>query len=125
MIYDNPHALAICHYKRDKALCHRDGVKDAPSLDHCVPGCGNIARTDAQAAQLRERAATLETQAQHVPSPSATGSAPRRRSSASRPTSTTEHASPQAGPKDDRRARRARPDRRRDGPHPRRRPRAL
>jgi hypothetical protein len=21
MIYDNPHALVICHYKRDKALC--------------------------------------------------------------------------------------------------------
>ena len=26
-----------------RALCHRDGVKDTPSLDHCVPGCGNIA----------------------------------------------------------------------------------
>jgi hypothetical protein len=69
MIYDNPHALVICHYKRDKALCHRNGVKDTPSLDHCVPGCGNIARTDAQAAQLRERAAALETQARHVPQP--------------------------------------------------------
>ncbi len=69
MIYDNPHALVICHYKRDKALCHRDGVKDTPSLDHCVPGCGNTARTDAQAAQLRSRAAALETQAAHVPQP--------------------------------------------------------
>ena len=69
MIYDNPHALVICHYKRDKALCHRDAVKDTPSLDHCVPGCGNIARTDAQAAQLRERADALETRAQHVPQP--------------------------------------------------------
>jgi integrase len=69
MIYDNPHALVICHYKRDKALCHGDGVKDTPSLDHCVPGCGNIARTDAQAAQLRERADALETQAAHVPQP--------------------------------------------------------
>ena len=56
MIYDNPHALVLCHYKRDKALCHRDGVRDTPSLDRCVPGCGNIARTDQQAAQLRERA---------------------------------------------------------------------
>ena len=56
MIYDNPHALVLCHYKRDKALCHRDGVRDPPSLDRCVPGCGNIARTDQQAAQLRERA---------------------------------------------------------------------
>jgi hypothetical protein len=69
MIYDNPRALVICHYKRDKALCHRDGVRDTPSLDHCVPGCGNISRTDAQAAQLRERAAALETQAVHVPQP--------------------------------------------------------
>jgi hypothetical protein len=69
MIYDNPHALVICHYKRDKALCHRDGAQDTPSLDHCVPGCGNIARTDAQAARLRERALALENQAAHVPQP--------------------------------------------------------
>ncbi len=69
MIYDNPHALVLCHYKRDRALCHRDGVKDTPSLDHCVPGCGNIARTDQQATQLRERALALESQAAHVPQP--------------------------------------------------------
>jgi hypothetical protein len=29
-IYDNPHALVLCHYKRDKALCHRDGARDTP-----------------------------------------------------------------------------------------------
>jgi hypothetical protein len=69
MIYDNPHALVLCHYKRDKALCHRDGVKDTPSLDRCVPGCGNIARTDEQAAKLRERANALEIRANHVPEP--------------------------------------------------------
>ena len=69
MIYDNPHALLLCHYKRDKALCHRDEVRDTPSLDRCVPGCGNIARTDQQAAQLRERAAVLERRAAHVPEP--------------------------------------------------------
>jgi len=69
MIYDNPHALVLCHYKRDKALCHRDGVRDTPSLDRCVPGCGNIALTDQQAAQLRERALALESQAVHVPQP--------------------------------------------------------
>ena len=69
MIYDNPHAFVLCHYKRDRALCHRDGAKDTPSLDRCVPGCGNIARTDAQAAQLREHAAALEIQAGHVPQP--------------------------------------------------------
>jgi hypothetical protein len=69
LIYDNPHALVLCHYKRDRALCHRDGIKDTPSLDRCVPGCGNIARTDQQAAQLRDRALALESQAAHVPQP--------------------------------------------------------
>jgi len=69
MIYDNPHALVLCHYKRDKALCHRDGARDTPSLDRCVPVCGNVARTDQQAAQLRERALILEGQAEHVPQP--------------------------------------------------------
>jgi integrase len=69
MIYDNPNALILCHYKPDRALCHRDGIKDTPSLDRCVPGCGNIARTDQQAAQLRDRAAALENQAAHVPQP--------------------------------------------------------
>jgi integrase len=69
MIYDNPHALVLCHYKPDRALCHRDGVKNTPSLDHCVPGCGNIARTDQQAAQLRDRALVLENQAAYVPQP--------------------------------------------------------
>ena len=69
MIYDNPHALVLCHYKREKALCHRDEVRDTPSLDRCVPGCGNIARTDQQAAQLRERAAVMERRAAHVPEP--------------------------------------------------------
>jgi hypothetical protein len=69
MVYDNPHALLLCHYKRDRALCHRDGARDTPSLDHCVPGCGNIARTGQQAGQLRERAAALEAQAPHVPQP--------------------------------------------------------
>ena len=69
MLYDNPHALVLCHYKRAQALCHRDTVKDTPSLDHCVPGCGNIARTDQQAAQLRDRALILDNRAAHVPQP--------------------------------------------------------
>jgi hypothetical protein len=67
MIYDNPHALLLCHYKRATALCHRDGVKDTPSLDHCVPGCGNMIRTDQHALQLRERATALDTRAARVP----------------------------------------------------------
>jgi hypothetical protein len=69
MIYDNPHALVLCHYKRDRALCNRDGIKDTPSLDRCVPGCGNIARTDEQAAKLRARALAFENRAAYVPQP--------------------------------------------------------
>jgi hypothetical protein len=37
MIYDNPHALVLCHYKRDKALCHRDGVRDTPASTGASP----------------------------------------------------------------------------------------
>ena len=69
MLYDNPESLLLCHYKRAQALCHRDGVKDTPSLDHCVPGCGNIVRTDQHATELRQRADHLEMQATHTPGP--------------------------------------------------------
>ncbi|MGH3889414.1 MAG: hypothetical protein ACRDSZ_23115 [Pseudonocardiaceae bacterium] len=69
MIYDNPQALLLCHYKRDQALCHRDGAKDTPSLDHCVPRCGNIVRTDQHASQLRDRADVLDKRAAHAPYP--------------------------------------------------------
>ncbi|MGP3921052.1 hypothetical protein, partial [Nonomuraea sp. 10N515B] len=67
MIYDNPQAFVLCHYKRAQALCHRDGVKDTPSLDHCVPGCGNIVRTDRHATGLRDRADVLDKHAAHAP----------------------------------------------------------
>ncbi|MEW2522326.1 integrase [Actinacidiphila alni] len=69
MIFDNPQAFVLCHYKRAQALCHRDGVKDTPSLDHCVAGCGNIVRTDRHAVQLRDRAEILDTRAAAVPQP--------------------------------------------------------
>lgn len=69
MLYDNPHSLLLCHYKRAQALCHRDGAKDTPRLDHCVPGCGNTVRTDDHAIQLRQRADQLDRQADHVPGP--------------------------------------------------------
>jgi len=69
MIYDNPHAFLLCHYKREQALCHRDGIKDTPSLDHCVPGCGNIVRTDQHATQLRDRADLLDQRARQMPHP--------------------------------------------------------
>jgi integrase len=63
MIYDNPQAFVLCHYKRAQALCHRDGIRDTPALDRCVPGCGNIIRTDEHAVQLRERAGLLDKRA--------------------------------------------------------------
>ncbi|MGI5380520.1 hypothetical protein ACQEV2_41150 [Streptomyces sp. CA-251387] len=67
-VYDNPHTLLMCVYKRDKALCHC-GLKNTPSLDQCVPACANIARTDQHAAGLRRRATALDQQAGHVPGP--------------------------------------------------------
>jgi hypothetical protein len=67
-LFDNPHALLICRYKRDRALCERD-VTTAPSLDRCVRGCGNIVRTDEHADQLRVRADVLDLRAAHLPQP--------------------------------------------------------
>ncbi|MFG2481030.1 hypothetical protein [Streptomyces fagopyri] len=69
MIHDNPQALLLCHYRREQALCHRDGIKETPSLDHCVPGCGNIVRTDQHASRLRDRANLLDKRAVHTPQP--------------------------------------------------------
>lgn len=69
VLYDNPQALLLCHYKRERALCHRDGAKDTPSLDRCIPTCGNAIRTDQHATALRRRADTLDDQAAHTPGP--------------------------------------------------------
>jgi hypothetical protein len=69
LIYDNPDAFVLCHYKRRQALCHREGTSDTPSLSHCVPGCGNIVRTDRHAEQLRERADLLDKHAALAPQP--------------------------------------------------------
>jgi hypothetical protein len=69
LIFENPQAFLLCRYKRENALCHRDGVKDAPSLDRCDPRCANICRTDTHAADLRERADALHRQAAHAPGP--------------------------------------------------------
>ncbi|WP_326615312.1 integrase (plasmid) [Streptomyces scopuliridis] len=69
VLYDNPHALLICLYKRDRALCAKDAQHDAPSLDQCVPGCGNTVRTDQHAHRLRTRADELDHKAAHVPGP--------------------------------------------------------
>ncbi|ARX87465.1 MULTISPECIES: hypothetical protein [Streptomyces] len=69
LLDDNPHAFLLCHYKREQALCRRDGVRETPRLDQCVPGCGNIVRTDHHAVGLRDRAALLDHQSTHTPQP--------------------------------------------------------
>jgi integrase len=70
-VHDNPHTYLMCVYNRDKALCHRLGARDTPTLDRCVSTCANIARTDHQADQLSAQAETLEKQAaaELVPEP--------------------------------------------------------
>ncbi|MEV5921917.1 integrase [Streptomyces pseudogriseolus] len=62
-VYDNPRAFLMCVYNRDRALCHRLDITDAPRLDRCQPSCANIARTDQHADQLRQHAQALEKQA--------------------------------------------------------------
>ena len=55
MIYDNPQAFLLCHYKRSQALCHRDGVKDTRAA-HAPQPVGD--RLRASAARLRLLAGT-------------------------------------------------------------------
>ncbi|MFJ8677634.1 hypothetical protein [Streptomyces sp. NPDC093589] len=70
-VYDNPHSFLMCVYNRDRAVCHRLDITDAPSLDRCQPSCANIARTDRHADELAHHAQTLEKQAasKAVPGP--------------------------------------------------------
>lgn len=69
ILYDNPHALLLCRYKRDLALCERPAGSVTPALDRCVTGCANTVRTDHHAQQLRDRADSLAGQALHHPRP--------------------------------------------------------
>ena len=62
-VYDNPRSFLMCVYNRDRALCHRPDVTDAPRLDRCQPSCANVARTDHHADQLLQHAQVLEKQA--------------------------------------------------------------
>jgi hypothetical protein len=71
MLYENPNAFLICRFRREQALCHRDGTSDAPRLDRCRPECGNVMRTDRHAKQLHERADLLEFRAATRPARSA------------------------------------------------------
>lgn len=71
MLYENPNAFLLCRFRRSQALCHRDATAAWPSLDRCVPECGNVVRTDRHAAALRERAEVLVRCADHAPGPAA------------------------------------------------------
>ncbi|WP_050495271.1 MULTISPECIES: hypothetical protein [unclassified Streptomyces] len=62
-VHDNPGALLMCVYDRERALCHRMEPVDAPRLDRCQPTCANVARTDHHAELLLQRARGLEKQA--------------------------------------------------------------
>lgn len=58
-IYDNPQQFVTCCYDQSKALCHPDretatSQLRSPDVSHCQPGCGNIARTDENIAQIRD-----------------------------------------------------------------------
>lgn len=73
-VYENEQAFVWCNFRRESALCLRDKPDDAtatPRLDRCQPGCGNIARTDAQSAKLRICATELTRQAAVMPEPAA------------------------------------------------------
>jgi hypothetical protein len=73
-VFENQQAFVWCNFRSDSALCLRETRESAtttPRLDRCKPGCGNIARTDHQALQLRERAAHLTEQAHVMPQPAA------------------------------------------------------
>jgi hypothetical protein len=61
----------MCVYNRDRALCRRLDMADAPRLDRCQPSCANVARTDHHADQLLRQAENLEKQAasEALPSP--------------------------------------------------------
>lgn len=85
MLYENPNAFLLCRFRREQALCQRDGIGDVPRLDRCRPECGNVVRTDRHASQLRERADFLEFRGAHAPGPVGDrlrGNAPKLRASA-------------------------------------------
>ena len=42
MLYENPNAFLLCRFRREQALCQRDGIIDVPRLDRSRPECGNV-----------------------------------------------------------------------------------
>jgi hypothetical protein len=69
MLYENSNAFLLCRFRREQALCQRDGISDTPRLDRCRPECGNVVRTDHNASQLRKYADVLEFRGAYAPGP--------------------------------------------------------
>ncbi|MEV4338039.1 integrase [Streptomyces sp. NPDC049590] len=69
VLFDNPEAMLICAFKRDKALCEPGPGAHAPRQYDCRPGCGNAVRTDTHARLMRERADQLDQLADASPGP--------------------------------------------------------
>ncbi|TSE01720.1 integrase [Skermania sp. ID1734] len=68
-VFHNPEAYLSCNYDPAQAQCNPENLASqrkrptTPSLDRCRPSCANIARTDSDASQLRERAQHIRYQA--------------------------------------------------------------
>lgn len=73
-VIQNDDAFVWCNFKRETALClTADDPDDAmtPRLERCKANCSNIARTDAQAQGLRDRAGRFRDDASTMPQPGA------------------------------------------------------
>ncbi|MFI8834849.1 integrase [Streptomyces afghaniensis] len=67
VLFDNSDALLICAFKRETALCEPAANATSPNVVDCRAGCGNMARTDTHASQLRDRADEIDQLAAHAP----------------------------------------------------------
>lgn len=73
-VFENDKTFLWCNFRRDSALClspTEAGSTTTPRLEKCRPTCGNVARTDGQAIQLRHEADRLRRQAELMPKPAA------------------------------------------------------
>ena len=73
-VFENEKTFLWCNFRRDSALClspTEAGSTTTPRLEKCRPTCGNVARTDSQATQLRDEANRLRRQAELMPKPAA------------------------------------------------------
>lgn len=69
VLFDNPEAHLICVFKRNIALCDPGPGATTPNQHDCRRGCGNAARLDSHAHQLREHADRVTQLAAQAPQP--------------------------------------------------------